>query len=289
MMSIRPSPIAGTWYPSSAHELSASLDRFLAQAPADLPAGPVLGVVAPHAGHRYSGAVAASAFNCLRGMQPDCVAVISPMHHPHYAPLLTTAHSAYATPLGEVVVDSDALEALDRELIQKIGVGLERVRRDGEHSLEIELPFLQRVLSGFRLLPVMMLDQSEEVAEAVGHALAAVLAGRRAVLVASSDLSHFHPRAEAEALDREMLGRIEAFDPQAVMRAEDEGRGFACGRAPVAAVLWAARDLGADRVSLLRYATSGEVTGDNESVVGYGAAVIWRQGAQAGRGEVQPA
>jgi AmmeMemoRadiSam system protein B len=85
-----------------------------------------------------------------------------------------------------------------------------------------------------------------------------------------------------------MLASIEAFDPQAVMRAEDEGRGFACGRAAVAAVLWAARDLGADRVSLLRYATSGEVTGDNQSVVGYGAAVIWRQGAQPGRSEVQP-
>ncbi len=287
-MSIRPSPIAGTWYPSSARELSASLDRFLAQAPVELPAGQVLGVVAPHAGHRYSGAVAALAFNCLRGMQPDCVAVVSPMHHPHYAPLLTTAHSAYATPLGEVAVDVDALDELERELIKRIGVGLERVRRDGEHSLEIELPFLQRVLNTFRLLPVMMLDQSEDAAEALGHALAAVLAGKRAVLVASSDLSHFHPRSEAEALDREMLARIEAFDPRAVMRAEEEGLGFACGRAPVAAVLWAARDLGADRVSVLGYATSGEVTGDNESVVGYGAAVIWREGARPARGEVQP-
>ncbi len=287
-MSIRPSPIAGTWYPSSARELSASLDRFLTQAEVSLPAGHVLGVVAPHAGHRYSGAVAACAFKCLSGMQPDRVAVISPMHHPHYAPLLTTAHSAYATPLGEVAVDGEALDELDRELAKRIGVGLERVRRDSEHSLEIELPFLQRVLGGFRLLPVMMLDQEEALAEALGHALATVLAGTRAVLVASSDLSHFHPRAEAEVFDREMLARIEAFDPVAVMRAEEEGRGFACGRAPIAAVMWAARDLGADRVSLLRYATSGEVTGDNESVVGYGAAVIWRQGAEPGRAEVQP-
>jgi AmmeMemoRadiSam system protein B len=215
------------------------------------------------------------------------VAVISPMHHPHYAPVLTTAHSAYATPLGEIQVDDEALDRLQAELKTRLGVSLERVRRDSEHSLEIELPFLQRVLASFRLLPVMLLEQTPEVAEALGHALAAVLAGRNAVLVASSDLSHFYPRPVAEALDREMLARIAAFDPLAVMQAEEEGRGFACGRAAVAAVLWAARDLGANRVSLLRYATSGEVTGDNESVVGYGAAVIWQQPGETPGPEVR--
>jgi len=279
-MSVRPSPIAGTWYPAGARELTESLDLFLTRAEVRVPYGRVIGILAPHAGHRYSGAVAAHAFNCLRGMRPDVVAVVAPMHHPHYAPVLSTAHSAYATPLGEIPVDGEALDRLQAELKTRLGVSLERVRRDSEHSLEIELPFLQRVLGGFRLLPVMLLEQTPKVAEALGHALAAVLSGRNAVLVASSDLSHFYPRPVAEALDREMLARIAAFDPSAVMQAEEEGRGFACGRAAVAAVLWAARDLGANRVSLLRYATSGEVTGDNESVVGYGAAVIWQQAAE---------
>jgi AmmeMemoRadiSam system protein B len=287
-MSVRPSPIAGTWYPAGARELAESLDLFLARAEVRVPDGRVIGILAPHAGHRYSGAVAAHAFNCLRGMQPEVVAVISPMHHPHYAPVLTTAHSAYATPLGEIQVDGEALDRLQAELKTRLGVSLERVRRDSEHSLEIELPFLQRVLGSFRLLPVMLLEQTPEVAEALGHALAAVLAGRNTVLVASSDLSHFSPRPVAEALDREMLARIAAFDPLAVMQAEEEGRGFACGRAAVAAVLWAARDLGANRVSLLRYATSGEVTGDNESVVGYGSAVIWRQDIEIPGPEVRP-
>lgn len=287
-MSVRPSPIAGTWYPAGARELAESLDLFLARAEVRVPDGRVIGILAPHAGHRYSGAVAAHAFNCLRGMQPEVVAVISPMHHPHYAPVLTTAHSAYATPLGEIQVDGEALDRLQAELKTRLGVSLERVRRDSEHSLEIELPFLQRVLGSFRLLPVMLLEQTPEVAEALGHALAAVLAGRNTVLVASSDLSHFYPRPVAEALDREMLARIAAFDPLAVMQAEEEGRGFACGRAAVAAVLWAARDLGANRVSLLRYATSGEVTGDNESVVGYGSAVIWRQAIEIPGPEVRP-
>jgi len=286
-MSVRPSPIAGTWYPAGARELAESLDLFLARAEVHVPDGRVIGILAPHAGHRYSGAVAAHAFNCLRGMRPEVVAVVSPMHHPHYAPVLTTAHSAYATPLGEIQVDDEALDRLQAELKMRLGVSLERVRRDSEHSLEIELPFLQRVLASFRLLPVMLLEQTPEVAEALGHALAAVLSGRSAVLVASSDLSHFYPRPVAEALDREMLARIAAFDPLAVMQAEEEGRGFACGRAAVAAVLWAARDLGANRVSLLRYATSGEVTGDNESVVGYGAAVIWHQPGETDGSEVR--
>jgi len=283
-MSLRPSPIAGTWYPAGARELAASVDHFLAQAEVHPPNGRVIGILAPHAGHRYSGAVAAHAFKCLAGTLADLAAVVSPMHTSHHAPVLTTAHTGYATPLGEIPVDAAALEQLSAGLQVRIGVGLARVRRDEEHSLEIELPFLQRVLGAFHLLPVMILDQTPKMAEALGHALAEVLADRRAVLVASSDLSHFYPQPVAEALDREMLARIAAFDPLAVMRAEEEGRGFACGRAAVAAVLWAARDLGANRVSLLQYATSGAVTGDLESVVGYGAAVIWQEtGSMPGR------
>jgi hypothetical protein len=263
------------------------VDRFLAQADVHAPDGRVIAILAPHAGHRYSGAVAAHAFKCLVGAQADLAAVVSPMHHPYRAPVLTTAHTAYSTPLGEIPVDAAALDQLDAGLQARIGLGLTRVRRDEEHSLEIELPFLQRVLGAFHLLPVMVLDQTPRLAEALGHALADVLANRRAVLVASSDLSHFYPQAVAQVLDREMLARISAFDPAAVMQAEEEGRGFACGRAAVAAVLWAARDLGANHVSLLQYATSGAVTGDLESVVGYGAAVIWQAGSSP-RGEERP-
>jgi AmmeMemoRadiSam system protein B len=112
----------------------------------------------------------------------------------------------------------------------------------------------------------------------LGKALAKVLSGRPVLLVASTDLSHFYPKTIAQELDTEMLRRVEAFDPQGVLDAEEEGKGFACGRGAVATVLWAARDLGADRVRLLHYATSGEVTGDYSQVVGYGAAVVLRSG-----------
>jgi hypothetical protein len=237
--------------------------------------------MAPHAGHRYSGPVAGHAFATLKGMKPEVVAVISPMHYPYSDPLLTTAHQAYATPLGEIMVDQASLDALDHLLKQEIGIGLIRIEHDPEHSLEIELPFLQRTLGDpFYLLPVMVRDQSTYVAQRLGRALANVLKGRRSILVASTDLSHFYAQATAHSLDGEMLRQVEAFDPAGVIRAEELGKGFACGRGALASVMWAAKALGATQARLLNYATSGDVTGDNAQVVGYGAAVFTRPAAK---------
>jgi AmmeMemoRadiSam system protein B len=274
---VRPSPIAGTWYPGSAEALSQSVDRQLDQAAVSPIPGTILALIAPHAGHVYSGLVAAHAFRLVRGLRPEVVAVVSPLHMPYPGDVLSTAHRAYATPLGSIPVDEGLLDEFEIHL-KGHGVGrLARVRDDQEHSLEIELPFLQRTLNGpFRLLPVMLRDQSASVAQAVGRSLAATLNGREALVVASSDLSHFYPDPIARKLDAVVLGRIEAFDPAGVLAAEDEGVGFACGRGAIAAVMWAARELGADAVRVLRHATSGDVTGDLTSVVGYGAAVIYR-------------
>jgi AmmeMemoRadiSam system protein B len=276
---IRPSPIAGTWYSGDPDTLIRQLDGFLLAAePAGRP-GELIGVVVPHAGHRYSGAVAASAFAMLRGLAPEVVAVVSPMHTPAPAALLTSGHDAYQTPLGTVPVDSAAVQTLNAALEKRTGLGLFPIRNDREHSLEIELPFLQRVLAEFRLLPVMIFDQRSSTAQALGSALAETLAGRKAILVASSDLSHFYPDSDARNLDSELMRRIAAFDPAAVLQAEEEEAGFACGRAAIAAVLWAARALGADLVTPIAYANSGDVTGDKSSVVGYGSAAVWRHAA----------
>ena len=280
-LDLRPSPIAGQWYPGDPERLAREVDGYVATARMPAISGQVVAVMAPHAGHRYSGPVAGYAFAALRGLSPEVVAVISPMHYPYEQPLLTSAHEAYVTPLGVIPVDSAAVEALDKRLQDLLGFGLTRVANDPEHSLEIELPFLQRVLSDpFNLLPVMVRDQSEHTAQVLGEALARVLADRSALLVASSDLSHYYPQNLANSLDDEMLRQVAAFDPQGVIHIEEAGKGFACGRAAVAAVLWAARGLGADGVQILHYATSGDVTGDYSQVVGYGAAVMTRSAAQ---------
>ena len=268
-MDIRPSPIAGRWYPGDSNQLAASVDKYVDAARVAEIDGEVVGVIVPHAGHTYSGPVAGYAFKAVRDLQPELVAVISPMHQPYSQPFLTCAHQAYQTPLGTLNVDHESVSALSDALETELGFGLTPVRNDQEHSLEIELPFLQRVLSSeFDLLPVMVRDQSAKVVKTLGRALAGVLVGRSALLVASSDLSHFYDQLQAE--------QLEAFDPPGVLQAEEEGKGFACGRNAIAAVLWAARELGANKVKVLNHATSGDVTGDYSGVVGYAAAIITR-------------
>jgi AmmeMemoRadiSam system protein B len=241
--------------------------------------GELIGVVAPHAGHRYSGPVAGYAFAAARGLSPELVAIIAPMHQPYSGSLLTTAHSAYATPLGSVPVDEKAVHALESRLKQTLGLGLTPVAYDQEHSLEIELPFLQRALAGpFSILPVMVRAVAPRISRALGSALAETLLGRDFLLVASTDLSHYRTQQVAEAMDSEMLARLEAFDPDGLFDADAAGRGQACGLGALAAVLWAARELGADSVKILRHATSGDITGDFSAVVGYGAAAITKGG-----------
>ncbi len=277
---LRPSPIAGTWYEGDPVRLARAVDTYLDSARLPRLEGQVIALIAPHAGHRYSGPVAGYAFAAIRGLALDAVAVVSPYHNYDPHPLLTTAHAAYYTPLGPIPTDKEALLALDVHLKSELGFGLFPIARDREHSLEIELPFLQRALSReFTLIPVMIRAQEPETAHGLGRALAAVLKGKNALLVASTDLSHFYDQATARQLDSEMLRRFESFDPNAIFEAEYTGKGYACGHAAVAAVLWAARALGADRVQVLHYATSGDVTGDFHQVVGYGAAVVLKSSA----------
>jgi MEMO1 family protein len=271
---VRPSPIAGTWYTGDPIRLRRQVEKYLDEARLPVLEGEVVGVIAPHAGHRYSGRTAGHAFAAVRGQSPNLVVVMSPMHAPSSGQILSTAHHAYSTPLGPIWVDLPALSHLDAALEEE-GLKLTRVANDGEHSLEIELPFLQVSLAHpFKLLPIMLRTHTPQMARQVGHALAAVLHDRSALLVASSDLSHFFTQEIANLLDEEMLRRIESFNPDDLFAAEEEGLGFACGVSAVAAVLWAAREMGADTVKLLHHSTSADETGDTSSVVGYGAAAI---------------
>ena len=272
---VRPSPLAGRWYDADPEMLARKVDEYMDSAQLPELLGEVIAVIAPHAGHTYSGPVAGYAFAAIRGRSPDLVAVIGPMHHPYHEPLITTFHEAYSTPLGDVYVDRDILRELDGAVKAKLGFGLSPVPHDPEHSLEIELPFLQRALSSdWKLLPVMDRAREPRVSQALGKALAQVLRDKNALMVASTDLSHFYNQQTALTYDRAMLNAIESFDPAQAFDLERAGKGFACGLGAFTAVMWAAGELGADKVQVLRHATSGNVTGDYASVVGYGAAVI---------------
>jgi len=269
---VRPSLIAGQWYSGVPDRLRDSVQAFLDAAQVEPLDGRLVALISPHAGHRYSGGVAAHGFRLVAGMEYDIVAVVAP-YHPYYfssTPYLVPDYGAYWTPLGEIPLADDLVSELDTRL------GLTRMQRDEEHSLEIQLPFLQVALSGsFQLLPVMLNDQSAEICSALGEALAEVLRGQNALLVASTDLSHHYSAETAGRLDGAVTGRIAAFDPQGLLDVLASGKGQACGGGPTVAVMLAARALGANQAMLLKYATSGDVTGDYRSVVGYAAAALY--------------
>jgi AmmeMemoRadiSam system protein B len=275
---LRPSPIAGRWYPGDAGLLARQVDHYLEEACLPELVGEVLAVVAPHAGHMYSGVTAGYAFRSVCGKSFPRVALLSPMHGYYPDALITSAHQGYETPLGSVWIDQEAMSSLNKSLKVRGMSVPSGVARDSEHSLEIELPFLQRALLGkFLLLPLMLRTQQTEDLRALGEALAETLSEFPALLVASTDLSHFYPLAAAERYDANMLDRISQLSPEGVLEAEENGTGMACGAGAVAAVLWAARALGANAVEILHHSTSADQTGDENSVVGYGAAVVLKR------------
>lgn len=267
---VRRSVIAGQWYPGTKQELRHMVEQFLAHVESPPLNGQAVGLISPHAGYVYSGQVAAYAYNQVRGQSFDVVAVVSPVHRMYAGPYATTAAEAYQTPLGDVPLDGDLVGALDERL------SLTRLPMDNEHSLEIQLPFLQVVLGPFKLLPVMLGDQSWQACSALAEALVDLLVDRKALLVASTDLSHFHSAGQAERLDRLVTEEIDAFDPEGLSRALVQQRTEACGGGPVISIMLAAKGLGADRAKTLHYAHSGHVTGDMSSVVGYAAGVIYK-------------
>jgi len=271
---IRPSPITGTWYSADPVKLALQIDGFIHQAAAPSIKGKIFGLVVPHAGHRYSGATAGVAYRTVLGNTYPLVIILSPSHHYYPAELLSSAHHFYATPLGKVPVHQEALNLLQQE-IHKQGVEIKLVAEDEEHSIEIQLPFLQQALEGeFTLLPVMMLDQGQEVVLRLSKALMKVYEKFHPLVIASSDLSHFHSLKTANELDGNMLKMIADFSPQGVLQVEKDGSGSACGAGPIAVALSLAKLAGASGVTVLQHSTSADVTGDSSSVVGYGSAVI---------------
>lgn len=275
---IRPSPLAGRWYPADPQVLAERIDQYLAAADTPPLPGEIIGLVTPHAGHRFSGPVAGHAFATLKGSQPEVVVILSPMHQPYAAPILTTKHQAYHTPLGDIPVDEQGIALLKESLQGKTGVEVVPIQRDTEHAVEIELPFLQRVLSpGYSLLPLMIRDQDQDLMRAVGDGLCELLTTTEGLLIASTDLSHFYPAEKARALDQTIIDHILALDPEGIYQAEEQGKGYACGKGGLAAVMWAAKCLGATSAHHLQYGHSGEITGDMTRVVGYEAAAFTKE------------
>ena len=275
---VRQAAVAGGFYPADPKTLSAMIDDMLAHATPPPINDPILAVVAPHAGYQYSGPVAAYTYAALKGRKFSRVVVIAPSHYEAFDFTSVYEGDAYATPLGTVPVD----KAFAKQLVQmsptiKFSSRGHTPNREGaEHALEVELPWLQRVLGDFQLVPVVMGDQSYESSRALGVALAKLIQGKDndTLIVASSDLSHYHPYDEAVKIDHKTLNALQAWDYFSMSRNFEARIWEACGGAPIVAAMIAAERMGANQALVLKYANSGDITGDHSRVVGYSADVF---------------
>jgi AmmeMemoRadiSam system protein B len=272
----RPAAVAGTWYPGTQRALAHEVDDYVGEV--DLvPRGRVDAVIAPHAGIMFSGPVAAHAYKAASANGPyDAAILVGPSHFVAFDGVAAYPSGAFETPLGPASIDAELCGELASNSI--IDILPDAHRR--EHSLEMQLPFLKRLLPDVSIVPLLMGYQTRETIERLSEALGAIAPSKRILLVASTDLSHYFDARTAAALDGRVSECVARFDPDRLLALFEEypegqrGRYVACGGGPAIAVMHAARTRGATHARVLKYAHSGEVSGDNSGVVGYLAAAF---------------
>ncbi len=287
-VSVRRSAIAGTWYPGTPAALRQTVQRLFEQADVPDLHGEIVALLAPHAGYAYSGPIAAQAYRAVHGQTFARVILMGPLHRPIWgarlSAVMTSSEAAYETPLGAVPLDRAFLDALARR------VPITAVRGDQEHSLEIQLPFLQEALGQFHLAPLLLAEMPDDAASlahcrVLGEAVAETAHAMegRSLVVASSDLSHLDDYRLVVSRDKVLVDLVAAFDLDGLVQALSKGRCYACGGAAIVAAMAAARGAGATRAQVLRYAASGDITGDKRPgtyTVGYLAAAFVREKPQ---------
>ena len=274
-MGVRPAAVAGAWYPGTRGALAREVDAYLDGASAG-PRGSITALIAPHAGIMFSGPVAAFSYKAAARESYDVVVLAGPSHFVPFEGVALYPDGAFDSPFGPAPVDTD----IAGKLAASPGIHAMPAAHAREHSLEMQLPFVRRLLPEARIVPLLMGFQSREAIEQLAAALSAALRGRRALIVASTDLSHYFDARTAAELDARVQDRVAAFDPEGLLALaaeypeQERGRFVGCGIGPAISVMMAARALGARDARVLKYAHSGEVSGDYDGVVGYMAAVM---------------
>jgi MEMO1 family protein len=264
--------VAGRFYPADSLLLAEEVASLLAERPDGRatagPPRPAIGVLAPHAGYMYSGQVAGATY--ARADVPDRVVILCPNHTGVGKRVAAWPDGAWATPLGRIQVN----EAMTRDLLQTGLASPDREAHRYEHSLEVQLPFLQLRNPEVTIAAVCLGPLSFDRCEELGLQIARVARRHQALVVASSDMSHYLPAATARAKDQLALDRVLALDPRGLHEVVSRERISMCGFVPATVMLVAAVEMGAREAELVRYATSGDVTGDDRSVVGYAGVVV---------------
>jgi MEMO1 family protein len=276
---LRPAAVAGTWYPASAGALAREVDDYVAAVDADtIPRGRFDALIAPHAGLMFSGPVGACAYAAAASAGPyDAVILVGPSHFVAFDGVALYPSGAFDSPFGPAAIDEPLGEELRRaaSIVHPLPSAHTR-----EHSLEMQLPFLRRLLPDARIVPLLMGRQTVETIDALAAALASAGAGRRVLLVASTDLSHYFDARTAETLDSRVRACVASLDAARLLGIFEDypegerGRFVACGGGPAIAVMKAAKARGARHGRVLRYMHSGQISGDNSGVVGYLAGAL---------------
>ncbi|MFC1539530.1 AmmeMemoRadiSam system protein B [Candidatus Latescibacterota bacterium] len=279
---IRPAVYAGSWYEGNPDRLRTAIETYMDNAKITLDLGKIIGIISPHAGHIYSGHVAGYAYKHIIGKSYDTVVVIAPNHaDPRLNFTSVYAKGGYETPLGIIPVDIETAKAIveynSSDEIRESDYGhLSGYGGRMEHSLEIQLPFLQVALGDFKLVSIVMGNQDggRTSCAALGNAIASAVKGKNALLVASTDLSHFHDIETLKKMDSIVSEHISEYDPDALLRDISSGKCEACGALPTVSVMIACSQLGATKGVVLKMANSGDVSGDYDGAVGYLSAVL---------------
>lgn len=262
--------VAGRFYPSNPLRLASEIDEYLAPLPA-APAPAALACVVPHAGYMYSGRVAGAAYRVLPKF--TSVVVVGPNHFGKGSPLALDSTAAWRTPLGDAWIDRDLSAAISRHCP---GLTEDAFAHSAEHSLEVQIPFLQRMMPDFRFVPIAIGAASYEQLSELGHGLASALCELPVptLIVASSDMNHYEPDAVTRAKDAKAIEQMTALDARGLWTVVEQESISMCGVAPAVVMLTAARELGAVSAVLEKYATSADAGGPPESVVGYAGIVV---------------
>lgn len=277
-MQVRTPAVAGTFYPKNKKELRSAirecfLDSF---GPGRLYPNPEnenpIGVICPHAGYEYSGSVAANSFYAISSLKPDLVVITGPNHWGIGYNVAAMKEGVWETPLGEVEVDTEA--ALEIHESSKM-IELDFVSHMKDHSLEVQLPMLQEIYSHkFKILPIIIIDQSYESAKELGTAIARISKRKKTVIIGSSDFTHYEDNEYAHRQDKPLIDAILEMNIDRFYKVLQQNHVSACGYGAIASTMTACRELGATKARLARYATSGDVTGDKASVVGYASIIF---------------
>ena len=266
--------VSGFFYPKDKTTLTKTVDEYIEEAKPESIQGDILAIIVPHAGYQYSGWVAGYGFKLIKNMPFSTVIVVAPSHHYSFEGLSVLNRESYLTPLGKIPIDIGMTKeflAFDKR-INYVPQAFFK-----EHAAEVEIPFIQRSLEGSRIVVILTGNTSYETCVLLRDALINVLKDKEDVLiVASSDMSHFHNEKEAHSIDKKTLSIIENFDPESLFMKLSNRESELCGAGGVVGVMMACRDLGADKIKVLKYATSADASKDKRQVVGYSTSVIYK-------------